>query len=205
MTAAEASDRELILASSSLARRELLARAGLSFEVVPPSVDEGEVKRSLLAEGAGATQAAESLAELKARSVSHKRRAALVIGADQLLECEGQWFDKPADRAAALKQLESLSGKRHSLHTSICLVCDQERLWHHNVVVHLTMRPLTESFLESYLDAAGEGILATVGAYQLEGLGAQLFHKVEGDFFSVLGLPLLPLLEVLRAQGVLPR
>ncbi|HLW27199.1 MAG TPA: nucleoside triphosphate pyrophosphatase [Kiloniellales bacterium] len=194
----------LVLASGSATRRELLAGAGLSFEVMPPAVDEEEIKASLRAEQATAAQAAETLAELKALAVSRKRSGALVIGADQLLECDGEWFDKPVNRAEARAQLRRLSGRSHRLFTSVCLLQNGQRLWHHNAVVELAMRPLSEAFLDSYLDAAGDRILSSVGGYQLEGLGAQLFYRVNGDFFTVLGLPLLPLLEILRAQGVLP-
>jgi len=194
----------LILASGSPTRRDLLARAGLSFEVIPSPVDEEEAKGSLRAEGASVAQAAETLAELKALAVSRARPNALVIGADQLLECGGEWFDKPTDRLAALAQLRKLSGRSHRLFTAVCLLQGGRRLWHHNAVVELTMRSLSEPFLESYLEAAGNRILSSVGGYQLEGLGAQLFHRIDGDFFTVLGLPLLPLLEVLRARGVLP-
>lgn len=193
----------LVLASASPTRRRLLAEAGLVFEALPAAVDEAEVKASLAGEGATAAQAAETLAELKALSVSRRRPGALVIGADQLLECEGRWFDKPADRAAAALQLRALSGRRHSLRTAVCLLRDGTRLWHHNATAVLTLRPLSDDFLEAYLEAAGAAVLGSVGAYQLEGLGAQLFSRVEGDFFTILGLPLLPLLEILRAQGVL--
>ena len=194
----------LVLASGSATRRKLLAAAGLSFEVIPPAVDETEVKASLRAASATASQAAETLAELKAHAVSYRRPEALVIGADQLLECDREWFDKPVDRADALAQLRRLSGQRHRLHTGVCLLRGSARLWHHNATVELTMRPLSEVFLQAYLDAAGDRVLSSVGGYQLEGLGAQLFHRIDGDFFCVLGLPLLPLLETLRAQGVLP-
>jgi len=193
----------LVLASGSPTRRRLLAEAGLRFEVAPAAVDEAEVKQSLAAEGASAAQAAETLAELKALAVSRSRPGSLVIGADQLLDCEGRWFDKPADHAAAAAQLRFLSGRRHSLRTAVCLLRDGTRLWHHNASATLTLRPLSEDFLEAYLDAAGAEVLGSVGAYRLEGHGAQLFSRVEGDFFTVLGLPLLPLLEILRAQGVL--
>src|SRR5690625_2789219 len=167
----------LILASASHTRRSLLASAGLSFEVVAPELDEAKAKASLRAESATAAQAAGALAELKAGPISQQHPDALVIGADQILECEGDWYDKPLDRAAALKQLRRLSGRTHSLHIGTCLLRDARRLWHHSACVRLTMRSLSDGFLESYLDAAGDRILASVGAYQLEGLGVQLFES----------------------------
>ncbi len=130
---------------------------------------------------------------------------ALVIGADQILDCDSAWFDKPLDRMRAAADLRALSGKRHSLATVVCVVRDDLRLWHHRESARLTMRPLGDAFIEAYLDAIGEDSLASVGAYQLEGLGAQLFSRVEGDYFTILGLPLLPLLEFLRNHGVVAR
>ena len=153
----------------------------------------------------GAGEVAEALAELKAQRVTRRHPGALVIGADQMLECEGTWFDKPADRAAARAQLEALSGRVHRLVTCAVVVLDGERLWHRTESATMTMRRLSPEFLDRYLDTAGNEVLSSVGAYQLEGLGAQLFARVEGDFFTVLGLPLLPLLDFLRVRGVLPQ
>ena len=147
----------------------------------------------------------ETLAELKAAKVSARQGTALVLGADQVLDCEGRWFDKPTDRATAAAHLRALSGKRHTLATSVCLVRNGTRVWHHNEAAHLTMRPLSDDFVASYLDTAGDDVLSAVGAYRLEGTGAQLFARVEGDFFTILGLPLLPVLDVLRTHGVLPQ
>ena len=199
--------RTVVLASASVTRCEILRRAGVSLSVTPASIDEDEVKKALRADSDSATamRAAETLAELKATKVSAKEGAALVLGADQVLDCEGRWFDKPVDRAAAAAQLRALSGKRHTLATSVCLVRGGTRLWHHNEAAHLTMRPLSDDFVASYLDAAGEAVLSAVGAYRLEDTGAQLFAHVEGDFFTILGLPLLPVLDVLRTHGVLPK
>ena len=194
----------VVLASQSPARRRLLAAAGVTFEADSPRVDEEEVKRSLRAAGAKPEQAAEQLAELKALKVSQRYPGALVIGADQLLVCDGAWFDKPADRAAALAQLEALQGRMHRLVTSLVVARDGQRLWHHQEAPRITLRQLERAQLERYLEAAGEAVLSSVGAYHLEGLGAQLMLKVEGDHFTVQGLPLLPLLEFLRLNKALP-
>ena len=193
---------EVVLASASRSRLELLRRAGLHLRAEPARVDESEVKASLRAEQADAAAAAETLAELKANKVSLRAPGALVIGVDQILYCEGRWFDKPPDRAAAVAHLRALGGKTHALATAVCVVCDGARIWHHREAPRLTMRPLDGIFIESYLDAAGPGVLETVGAYRLEDLGAQLFTEVSGDYFTILGLPLLPLLGFLREHGV---
>lgn len=195
----------VILASASTTRCELLRHAGVPTTAVPAAIDEDEVKKALQADLATAPQAAETLAELKATKVSAKHGTALVLGADQVLECEGRWFDKPTDKAVAATQLRALSGKRHTLATAVCLMRGGTRLWHRNEVTHLTMRPLSDDFIAGYLDAAGDDVLSTVGAYRLEGVGAQLFARVEGDFFAILGLPLLPVLDILRMHGVLPK
>jgi len=194
----------VILASASPARRDLLRNAGVHVQVEPAHIDEDQVKTALHADSASALQAAETLAELKAARISAKVGPALVIGADQILDCEGRWFNKPADRAMAAAHLRALSGKRHTLATSVCVMRGGTRLWHHNEAAHLTMRPLDDDFIAGYLAAAGDDVLSTVGAYRLESLGAQLFTHIEGDFFTILGLPLLPVLENLRAHGVLP-
>ena len=193
---------EVVLASESRSRLELLRHAGLQLRAEPARVDEAEVKTSLRAEQADVAAAAETLAELKATKVSRRVPGALVIGADQILECEGRWFDKPPDRARAAEHLRALGGKTHALVTATCVVRGGVRIWHHREAPRLTMRPLDEAFIESYLEAAGPEVLETVGAYRLEGLGAQLFTKVSGDYFTILGLPLLPLLGFLREHGV---
>ena len=127
----------------------------------------------------------------------------LVIGADQMLECEGVWFDKPESLAEAADHLAKLGGRSHTLISCACVVRDGARLWHHIDRARLTMRPLSQAFIASYIEQVGEAALTSVGAYQLEGHGAQLFSKIEGDYFTILGLPLLPLLDFLRHHGVI--
>lgn len=192
----------LVLASQSPARQRLLAAVGVPFVADSPRLDEAEVKDSLRAAGASAQEAAEQLALLKALKVSQRHPGGLVIGSDQLLVCEGRWFDKPADRAAALAQLEALQGRAHSLVTSVVAVRDGQRLWHHQEAPRVTLRRLDRAALERYLEAAGDSVLASVGVYHLEGLGPRLMARIEGDAFAIQGLPLLPLLDFLRANGV---
>jgi len=183
----------VVLASASESRRRLLRGAGVPFRAELSAIDEDEVKAALRAEGASAAQVAETLAELKARRVAPRHPGALVIGADQMLDCA----------ADATEQLRALSGGAHELLTAVCLLRDGQRIWHHNARARLVMRPLSEDFIDAYLDAVGESALHSVGAYQIEGRGAQLFAQIEGDGFAIQGLPLLPLLEMLRQHGVL--
>jgi septum formation protein len=194
----------IVLASASKIRRALLEAAGLSILVDPAAVDEAAVKDSYAGEGAGPGEIAEALAELKAMRISPRHPGLIVLGADQILDCEGQRFDKPEGLEGARAQLQALSGRRHRLISSLVALRDGQRLWHHTGEAVLTMRKFSDAFLESYLAAAGPAVLESVGAYQLEGRGAQLFTRIEGDYFTVLGLPLLPLLDFLRLQGELP-
>jgi len=189
----------IVLASGSATRRQLLERAGLDFIVDTAPVDEAAVKRAFT----DPVLAAEALAELKAVRVSPRHPGALVIGADQMLDCDGAWFDKPDDAAAARLQLATLRGHRHRLTSAVAVIQDGRCLWRHTEAADLTMRPFSDAFLESYLAAAGPAVLGAVGAYHLEGLGAQLFSAVIGDYFTILGLPLLPLLGFLRDHGEL--
>lgn len=193
---------KLVLASGSRTRAAMLEQAGVPAILDRPLVDEDEVKAAGRAEGVPADAVAEALAELKAQRITRRHPGALVVGADQMLDCEGRWFDKPADRAAARAQLLDLRGKTHRLVSCAVVVRDGERMWHKTDSARLTMRNFSEAFLDDYLDRVGDDVLHSVGAYQLEGLGAQLFHRVEGDFFTILGLPLLPLLGFLRVHGV---
>ncbi|WP_375593702.1 Maf family protein [Algihabitans albus] len=210
MSLTEPAAPPVVLASASASRRRLLEAAGLEVQVQPAAIDEAEVKLALKAEGASAIQVAETLAELKARRISERLETGgglgpFVIGADQMLDCEGAWFDKPDDLEAARAQLLALSARSHTLETSICVVRDGGRIWHHNARARLTLRPLSETFVDRYLDVVGDAALTSVGGYQLEGIGVQLFQRVEGDFFTILGLPLLPLLDFLRSNAVVPR
>lgn len=194
----------VVLASQSRTRAMLLENAGVKVETAPAHVDEDTVKESLKAEGASAMEVAVMLAELKANRVSSSRPGALVIGADQTLDCNGIWFDKPADRDHLRGHLTALSGKRHQLNSAVCVSLNGSRIWSEADSAELTMRPLSEDFIDWYMENAGDHVLGSVGGYQLEGLGAQLFTSVKGDFFTVLGLPLLPLLSFLRNYKVVP-
>jgi len=172
--------------------------------VAAAHIDEDEIKRAHRAEGAVALDAATALAEMKARRIAAAHPGTLVIGADQILTLGPEWFDKPADMAHAKAHLRTLSGQIHGLATAAVVVRDGERIWHHAATPRLTMRPLRDAFIDEYLARVGDDALASVGAYHLEGLGAQLFARVDGDFFTVLGLPLLALLAFLREHRVIP-
>lgn len=194
----------LVLASASATRARLLRRAGVSFRQDPARIDETAVKAGLRQAGADALTAALELARIKAATVARHHPGRLVLGADQLLECEGAWYDKPVSRAAARGQLLTLSGRRHHLATAVVLLRDGAPSWSHAEAPELTMRRLSPALVEAYLDAAGAAALDSVGAYQIEGLGAQLIESLSGDVFAVLGLPMLSLLAALRREGVLP-
>jgi septum formation protein len=191
----------LILASQSRARKMLLVNAGIEFEALPADIDERQIqdKSKLLAPGA----IAGLLAREKALCVSRRKPGHHVIGADQTLALGDHLFNKPADRAQALAQLKALVGRAHELHSAVAVAQDGKILFAHVAVARLTMRRMSEADIAAYLDEAGEAVTSSVGAYQLEGLGVHLFERIEGDHFTILGLPLLPLLDFLRSQNLL--
>lgn len=191
----------LILASASTARRAVLAGAGLRFTARPAAIDEAAIKDAARSEGLDATAAALRLADAKAAWVARQEPQALVVGADQILVCDGAWYDKPEDLAAARRQLLALRGRTHALATAVACRTGDKLLWQHTALPRLTMRAFSEPFLDAYLAAEGDRVLGSVGAYRLEGPGVQLFARVEGDHATILGLPLLPLLVFLRDAG----
>lgn len=193
----------LVLASGSAARRRMLAEAGVVFRVQTAEVDEAGLRDSLRHGGATTGEAAAALAEAKARAVAALEPHAIILGADQILDMDGAWLEKPVDRAAARDQLLALRGRTHRLVSAVVAFHGAVPLWRAVDVAELAMRDFSDAFLDSYLDQAGDTVTASVGAYQLEGLGAQLFGTVRGDFFTVLGMPLLPVLDFLRQEGVL--
>jgi septum formation protein len=195
------SDEPLLLASRSNSRQMLLREAGIPFEAVPADIDERGIQKASGLIDPGTI--ARTLAALKAEHVAEHFHMRWILGADQTLSLGGKLFSKPAGRKDAFKQLRQLAGKTHELHSGLAIVRHEDVVWHSVSVARLTMRPLTDAQIEKYLDEAGDKVTASVGAYQLERLGVHLFDKVEGDHFTILGLPLLPLLDFLRSQGLL--
>lgn len=193
---------QVILASGSATRAKLLRSAGIALQIDPPMVDEDSIKAAFQAEAKTAHELAEVLADLKAQRISPRHPHALVVGADQVLVCEDILFNKPETLSEARDQLLALRGKTHELITCAVVLLDDHRIWHKTDTAKLTMRNFTEAFLDDYLADMGDLALSSVGAYQLEGLGGQLFTEVKGDYFTILGLPLLPLMDVFRNYGV---
>ena len=193
---------KLILASGSPARRAMLANAGLRFEVHPAELDERTAEKPLLRAGVAIEEVTLALAMAKAETASARHPDDLVIGADQMLELDGERLTKPADLEAARRQLLALSGRTHELHSAAVCARNGDVVWRHVETARLTMRRLDPAFVGRYLAQAGDAARQSVGAYQLEGLGIQLFDRVDGDFFVMLGLPLLPLLAFLRSVGL---
>lgn len=194
----------LILASTSAARRAMLTNAGVPHEAVAPNVDEDELKASLRAEGASPRAVADALAETKAVKISRRAPGALVLGADQVLALpDGTMLDKPTDRASAAAQLRSLRGIEHRLISAAVVAENGTAVWRSVDTAALQVRNFSDQWLDAYLEAEGDVLLGCVGGYRLEGLGAQLFARVRGDYFTVLGLPLLAVLDYLRTRGVI--
>jgi septum formation protein len=190
--------KPLVLASQSEVRRRILAAAGLPVEVRPAGIDERGIEaRSDLR---SAAEVARVLAGAKAHTVATHMPGRLVLGADQTLTVGEQRLSKPTSRAAAREQLRALSGQTHRLHSALTLVRDSSLLFEHDDIADLTMRKLSDIFIENYLNAAGDAAQTAVGGYQIESVGIHLFEKISGDYQSILGLPLLPLLEFLRAN-----
>lgn len=197
----------VVLASGSRARREMLAAAGVTFSVRAADIDEAAMRASLVAEHGDDIVPPEDVAEIlaiaKAEAVSALDPDALVIGADQVLAFHAEIFAKPGDVATAATQLRRLRGATHRLYSAVAVVRGGEMVFAHVDTAYLTMREFTDQFLESYLSGAGEEVTSTVGAYQLEGAGIQLFEAIDGDYFTILGMPLLPLLGELRRHGAI--
>jgi septum formation protein len=191
----------LILASSSRSRADMLRNAGVEFEIAPAHADEDAIKKSMA--GSGAAAIAGALAELKALTISTIHPKALVLGADQILDFEGEIVSKSESMTEAAALLRRLRGKSHRLVTAAVLALNGAPVWRHVEISTLQMRQFSDEFLRSYLAAEGEDLLSGVGCYRLEGRGAQLFEHVNGDYFAILGLPLLPLLAALRERGIL--
>lgn len=191
-----------ILASSSAVRARLLRDAGVSFGVRPADLDEEAVKSTLRTQGVPAADFADALAEAKALNVSRVSPEALVLGCDQTLICGERLFDKPRDLAEARENLSFLRGKTHQLISALVLAKGEKIVWRHTERATLTMRAFSDGFLDDYIKSEGRQILTSVGCYQLEGRGSQLFDSVKGDYFTVLGLSLIPLLGALRDRGL---
>jgi len=193
----------LVLASGSRARQALLANAGVAFDIVLAAIDERAAEQPLLDAGASPDDIALALAMIKASSVSENRGGDLVIGADQVLDLDVERLTKPADMEAARRQLLRLSGRTHVLHSAVATARTGEILWQHVETARLTMRRIEPAEIGRYLAEAGPAVLTSVGAYQVEGPGIRLFERIDGDYFAILGLPLLPLLAFLRSEGAI--
>lgn len=194
----------IVLASRSAARRTMLAQAGLDFQAMDAGVDEGAIKTRMLADAATPLKIALALAEAKALA-AHASPRALVIGSDQVLELDGALIDKAETLDIAAERLWTMRGRAHRLHAAVALVQDGAVVWRGADTAQLWMRAFSRQFLDDYLACEGEAVLSSVGCYRLEGLGAQLFDRIEGDYFTVLGMPLWPLLDALRTRGEIAR
>ncbi len=197
--------RPIILASGSTARRAMLEQAGVAFTIEPAEIDEAAVRNMLLQNDPAAQPAtiAQALAQTKAETVSRRIGGALVIGSDQILNLESLIMTKPNDLDAVRATLQQLRGQTHQLHSAVSIAIDGVMVWSTVDTASLTMRRFSTEFLDRYLELEGESLLAAVGAFKLEGRGLQLFQKIEGDYFTILGMPLLPLLAELRLRGAI--
>lgn len=193
----------LILASSSPIRRQLLTRSNVAHEAIPARVDEEAIRASLLSEGVSPRDLADALADAKAQKVSQKNPDAIVLGSDQILDFEGQVFSKAETQEDAAKQLRVLRGKKHSLHSAVVAYEAAKPVWRQLTTAHLTMRPFSDDYLKGYLERNWHSVQYCVGAYKLEEEGARLFQNIEGDYFTVLGLPLIELLGYFSLRGVI--
>jgi septum formation protein len=202
---------KIVLASASVARQNILRSAGIDFEILPAAIDESQVRASALADDMMPEDIAVLLASLKAQSVSQRFAAAIaqsskafVIGADQILVCDGQIINKPATITAAREQLLWLAGKSHKIFSAIVLFLNGQRIWHHLAESALTMRQFDAVFVDSYIQHIGDAALWSPGAYQIESVGTSLFSEIDGEYFDILGLPLLPLFGILNEHGLSP-
>jgi septum formation protein len=193
----------LVLASASATRRAMFERAGLTVTVDAPDLDEAAIKQDCRMRGLTAGEAATKLAIAKAAQVAPRHPGCIVVGADQMLECGGEWFDKPADRPAAARQIGKLSGRIHTLFSAVAVVRGDAVIWRGVESAELSVRALSAKFIESYLDRIGDAALTSVGGYQVEGLGIQLFDAIRGEHSTILGMPLIPLMGFLREEGVI--
>lgn len=194
-------NQRLVLASASPFRKAMLQNAGLQFDVEPADIDERAVESALT--DLDAESVATVLAEAKAQDVASRNPGCIVIGSDQTLSIDDQLLHKPRDMDEARRRLLALSGRTHSLNSAVVLVRDDETLWRHVSVAHLTMRKLEPGFVGRHLASVGDNALSSVGAYQYEGEGIQLFERIEGDYFTIVGMPMLPLLKKLRDLAVI--
>jgi septum formation protein len=195
--------RPIILASGSPFRRKILEDAGIEFTIERPGIDERAVEDAVASSGMTPDDLAQILAEAKAVDVSQNHPGTLVIGSDQTLSMDGELFHKPADMEEARRRLLKLSGRTHQLNSAVVIALDGEAIWRHVSIAQLTMRAFDPGFVGRHLSAVGEAALTSVGGYQIEGKGIQLFEKIDGDHFTIIGLPLLPLLEKLRELGAI--
>jgi septum formation protein len=196
-------DQKIVLASASPFRKKMLEDAGVDVEAVPAEIDERAVDAALEGTGATPEDVAQVLAEAKALDVAARRPAALVIGCDQTLSLGAEILHKPRDMEEARRRLLALSGRTHRLNSAVALVRDGDTIWRHVAIAEMTMRRLDPAFVGRHMARVGDRVLQSVGAYQIEGEGIQLFERIEGDHFTIVGLPLMPLLSALRELGAI--